>query len=684
MLSHRPDDVFKLEASAVRVWRSTTTCRSRIQLRDADQINISGYQFQLDIRRQCTAIQTTIIDMESDHDSLSTGGRVNEVEPEMITIPVQTPKGKAGKELVIEETPAHNEFSLIGIVARDAYQLSQGSQQEPEDPIKAAVMKLIKDTGSQASRSPTPNPIAMPRAFAAIANLDTAEAIDSQESTIRHADTLLRSAGPFAPSSPPDWQLAAEKERQVDADGPPILSQDESRLDAQIANDTDKGTKTAAVHQVYDAEDVLDHSESLPNAKSRNNDSISGEGDLPHVKSIKVSRTPVLRAAVDGGLQVGADDTSAQSPVNLPSESRIANDTVDGTPTGVSNSIDNAEDVQDDSESLPNAKRRKKGSTSEQGQPPLAKAIKKSGPRKKKMNNSLSRADHQSSQESWGSTIQVQMNPPSQHFTGDGAPKLSPVDSRKDPTSSNSSHQTRSQSKGASPAIDRVASHEIRVLFGSTTDVYNMDNFKKSLQNLGLRKAFNVDDCDYLCVGKGELKKTAKVISAIASGKPVVFDAWAKESAKQKELLDPTPYLASHAKHKKEWGITLAEAIELGKQGLKPFGEYVVCITSALKQQLGSAFQEIKQIAEIGGAAKVLGRAPTGRDDRSTTLVVATDDDPKLVQLVQEGWRCYCKDLITISVLRSALDLESDEFLIGAGADVGDGGRGSRGTKRKR
>lgn len=300
------------------------------------------------------------------------------------------------------------------------------------------------------------------------------------------------------------------------------------------------------------------------------------------------------------------------------------------------------------------------------------------------MNNSLSRADHQSSQESWGSTIQVQMNPPGQKFTGGGEPKSSPVGSHDDPISSNSSHETKGLSKGASPAIDRAASHEIRVLFGSTTDVYTMDNFRKSLHKLGLRKAFNVDDCDNLCVAKGELKKTAKVISAIASGKPVVFDAWAKESANKKELLDPTPYLASHTKHKKEWGITLAEAIDFGKQGLKPFASYVVCITPTLKHQLGSAFAEIKQIAGIGGAAKVLRRAPTGRDNRSTTLVVATDDDPKLVQLAQEGWRCYRKDLITISVLRSALDLESDEFLIGAGADVGDGGPGSRGTKRKR
>lgn len=247
--------MFKLEDSAVRVSRSTTTCRSRIQLRDADQFSISCIKFQLEIRCQCTAIQTTIIDMESVHDSSSAGGRADEGEREMMTRSVQTPKGKAGEDLVIEETPAHNEVGLIGIVARDAYQLSQGSQQQPEDPTKASVMKLIKDAGSRAPRSPTSKPTAMPRVFASITELDTAEAVDSQESTIRHADTLLMSAGPFAPSSPPDWQLAAEAEVQV-AVGPHIRSQDEPRLDAQPANDTDKGTKTAAFNHVSDAEDV--------------------------------------------------------------------------------------------------------------------------------------------------------------------------------------------------------------------------------------------------------------------------------------------------------------------------------------------------------------------------------------------------------------------------------------------
>jgi hypothetical protein len=193
--------------------------------------------------------------MESVHDSSSAGGRADEGEREMMTRSVQTPKGKAGEDLVIEETPAHNEVGLIGIVARDAYQLSQGSQQQPEDPTKASVMKLIKDAGSRAPRSPTSKPTAMPRVFASITELDTAEAVDSQESTIRHADTLLMSAGPFAPSSPPDWQLAAEAEVQV-AVGPHIRSQDEPRLDAQPANDTDKGTKTAAFNHVSDAEDV--------------------------------------------------------------------------------------------------------------------------------------------------------------------------------------------------------------------------------------------------------------------------------------------------------------------------------------------------------------------------------------------------------------------------------------------
>ena len=545
--------------------------------------------------------------------------------------PLQMPKSNVHKTPVVEETPVHNEVELVEVAAREALELSQASQQDLENSTKGSTIRLMRNAASGVS----PEPTKVPRAFAAFSDLPTCEAVDSQGSTIRHAETLLRSAGPFVPSSSLDDLVTAEDELEV------------------------VDTITAAVNKIDDTEDLQ------PSASDP-------------VES--TTTTPV-------------DEIDDAEDVE-----KSAIDTVFSNKTTSVTIIEDAVDVVKDMESLPNAKRRKKGnktvrevqageaigdSATEDGRT-HAKPIK--GAWKKKLNG-LSNVGPDQSQESIKSTTVIQIKSPDQHLdyghitlgelwqsSPEGAPE----------GSSSSFHQTRSSAKGASPTIHGATSHEIKVLFGSTTEVDTMDAFRKRLRKAGLRMVSSVDDCDYLCVGKGELRKTSNVISAIAFGKPIVTEEWAKESATQGKLLDPTPFLASHPRHKKEWGITLAEAIDRGKLGLKPFADYMVHITPALKQQLGSTFQEIKQIAELGGATKVLARLPTGKDQGPTILVIATEEDPKLEQLTQDGWRCYSKDMITISVLRSALDLESDEFLIGVNADIAGGGRGSRGQKRKR
>ncbi|MCJ1243239.1 hypothetical protein MMC30_000436 [Trapelia coarctata] len=604
-----------------------------------------------------------IIDMESGDGVSSDGDKADVDQPGTTMMPVHTPEGTTGKDGMIDKTPASNSSNLFGVVAWEASRLSQESQNEPEDKTKASVLSLIRNAGDESFRLVSPKLTLMPRGLAAIANLDTSEAVDSQNSTTRDADTLLRSAGPDFTSSPPSETAAAEDDVQADLDDAPDLLYVESPLAARISNGTVEAMATAAANDVDGAEDDQNSSESPTNSKRRKKGNIL-DGELLPAKKIKRSGTCKKKlkkgvddqAAIGNEIQVNVDGSPSSPSAGAPREIQTANGAVEAAITVVSNNVDDdAEDIQNDAEALPNAKRRKKGSIPKEGELPHANSIEKSDGRKKKLTNSLSNAGLGSSQESMGSTIEVRIKSPGEDF---------PV-------------------RGASSTIGRPTSHEIKVLFGSTSTAYTQDSVKKELIKVGLRKVSNVDDCDYLCVGKSELK-TSKVISAIASGKSIVTDDWATTSAKQHKLLDPTPFLASHPKHKKEWGITLADAIDLGKQGLKPLTDYLVLVTPNLKQELGSTFQEIKQIAEIGGATKVMARPPTSRDQKSTTLIVATDDDPKLVQLAQGGWRSYTKDLITMSVLRSALDLESNEFLIGKDADVGENGRGSRGRKRKR
>lgn len=782
------DDHYNPQDFPIKVWKSTQTYSSRFQLWHGVQFSVAGIELQLHIRRQSPQA-TVIVDMELDDAFGLEGAKVDEHQPAM-TLSVQTPKGKAGEDWVIDETPTHSNPNLFGAVAREAYQLSQGSQQEPEDSTKASVLSLIRSVGdgSESARLVSPKSTAMPR-FTAIANLDTSEAVDSQNSTSRDADTLLTFGGPVFTSSPPSELAAAEDVVQVDMEDAPASLHAESPLAAQSANGLVECTTTTVSNNNEEAEETKNGSQSPPAANICKKGNVLEDGEPPHAKNVKQSGTcnkkpkhslneqvgaenelqssmddtPALlhvkspltaqgadgtveptttavsknieevedpqnesgslpttnrrkrgntledgtilhdknikqlgtrqrkarnslseQAAAKNELQVNAEDAPRLSPVESALKAQNKNDTVEATATPASNNVEEAEVAQSGSESPPKAKRRRKANTLEGEEATHTENIEKAGTRKRKPKNSLGKARLGNSQESMESTIEVQVEPPARDLLGHKESKSFLGESCEDPPSSSSLHHRRRSSKEASPPVAKATTKEIKVLFGSTTDIFDSEAYKTPMTKAGIRRVLSVSECDYLCVGKGELKKTAKVISAIASGKPIVTEDWAKECATVRRLLEPAPYLASHPRHKREWGITLAEAIELGKQGLKPLADYLVLITPALKKQLGSAFEEVKQIAEIGGATKVTARPPTSRDQQSTTLVVATDDDPRLVQLLQDRWRCYTKDLITMSVLRSALDLESDEFLIGKEADVAGNRQGFRSRKRQR
>ena len=207
-----------------------------------------------------------------------------------------------------------------------------------------------------------------------------------------------------------------------------------------------------------------------------------------------------------------------------------------------------------------------------------------------------------------------------------------------------------------------------------------MTRFKK----VGGRKVSLVTECDYVCVGKGGLKKTTNMILAISTRKLVLTDTWVKQCVHHRKLLDPIPFLVEDPIRESEWGISLADAIALGRQRLQPFLGYTVLITPYLKKQLSKSFAEMRAVALQGGASKVQSRLPVLMDNHPTTLVISCSEDPDLTKLNDEGWACYTKDLVTLTVLRSTLDLESDEFVIGCAERGPIKDNGLRGQKRKR
>lgn len=249
--------------------------------------------------------------------------------------------------------------------------------------------------------------------------------------------------------------------------------------------------------------------------------------------------------------------------------------------------------------------------------------------------------------------------------------KKSPVNSVRDlsePPPSASARSTRSvQLREHSPLPSSMIGEPRRVFFSSSTTIDRASKRLTFLERNGVTKVNSVEECDILCVAKGELKKTGSLVLAVISGKEVITDDWISTSISKGELLDPRSFLARDPTKEAEWKIDLRAAIERGKRGIKPFLNSSFFFTSAAKKDLGKGFTDLKAIAMHAGAKSVqvsIPKKPSQMGDKSQTFIIAAQDDGELPALEEAGWRSFNKDIITLSALRGTVDAEGNEFLI--------------------
>lgn len=162
----------------------------------------------------------------------------------------------------------------------------------------------------------------------------------------------------------------------------------------------------------------------------------------------------------------------------------------------------------------------------------------------------------------------------------------------------------------------------------------------------------------YDSVRDGGLQKKPKVLYAIARGVPIVTDKWLLESAKAGRLLPLDAFRPSVSKQEKEWNFSLDGVFG---QPQTPFEGYNVHFTKSLKATFES-FSEIEAVCKAAGAEEV---TSTRANKTGNSIVLANNEDDADVQkLIKEGATCYTKDLLIYSILRGALDLDSDDFKI--------------------
>ena len=209
-----------------------------------------------------------------------------------------------------------------------------------------------------------------------------------------------------------------------------------------------------------------------------------------------------------------------------------------------------------------------------------------------------------------------------------------------------------------------VSDDSMRILFSSSTTVSNSRPFMKFLSQKGIEKVQSVSQCTVLCVGKGELKKTSKLIMAVMLGKEVITDDWVTESASCNKLQSVEEYLAQDPEREHEWGFNIRDAIERGRQGLKILQDWTVIFTASAKKEVGkNGFSDLKEIATYAGAKSVLTTLPKkSPEELPFTLVIGTVADVDSPALAD--WKCYTRDIIGLSVLRGSLEVNSEEFLV--------------------
>ncbi|KAF6230162.1 hypothetical protein HO133_004501 [Letharia lupina] len=244
-------------------------------------------------------------------------------------------------------------------------------------------------------------------------------------------------------------------------------------------------------------------------------------------------------------------------------------------------------------------------------------------------------------------------------FSDNNTASASPSNSVEPSSSMRSTRSTARDELNISSSTDAGA----RICFASSSSAGDSKPFLRFLSQKGVKKVQSVHDCTLLCVGK-ELKKTSKVILAVLLGKDIITDRWVTDSVKGNDLLSVVPYLARDPEKEADWGISLDEAIYRGKQGLRVLQDQTVLFTPSARKELGkNGFDELKEIVKCAGARSV-SSALIKKSPEQNTIVVATHDNTEVAELQRLGWRAYVKDIISLSVLRGKLDLQSDEFLI--------------------
>jgi hypothetical protein len=223
-------------------------------------------------------------------------------------------------------------------------------------------------------------------------------------------------------------------------------------------------------------------------------------------------------------------------------------------------------------------------------------------------------------------------------------------------------HSTRSH-RSVSPTETKKRKEAPVVYFASNTTIDARKNTMNTFFGLGGKKARFIGEANVLCVGD-ELKKTGTLLLAIAQGVDIVTENWIVETHRNKAFPQTSKFVPKDSGSERHWGFKLQDAMGRGKEGLAHLLTGVTIYTTAqFKKDLGTVrARDVSNIATALGAEVIKPQLPKVLS--APALAIGVCNDPEAARVGRLGLKLYDKELLTMAVLRGAIDLESDEFVI--------------------